>query len=135
MTTESIVQRPWGSYETVKMETNFLIKVIRVRPKQRLSLQSHAHRSESWTIVCGEATVTLADETLLLSEKMNVFIPRGAKHRIHNPSATSELVFVEVQLGDDLSEDDIVRFQDDYGRASNDERTHSNSSPSLSLSS
>lgn len=111
------VKRPWGEYVTVHCGAGFLVKEIRVRPGQRLSLQSHEHRSESWVVVQGTAHVTRGgDPEQLVGARGHVFIPRQVRHRIRNASDTEDLVFVEVQHGETLAEEDIVRYDDDYGR-------------------
>jgi len=108
--------RPWGDFEILRDTDRFKSKVIRVRPGQRLSYQSHRHRSEHWVIVAGHPEVTLDGEILRLSPGEHVFIPQGAKHRIANPGEET-VEFVEVQLGDYFGEDDIERYEDDYERA------------------
>ena len=116
MTTE----RPWGTYEVIRSKLdndNFLLKKIVVNPQQRLSLQSHKHRSEHWVVVKGNGEVTIGEDVLVCSLNTQLFIPRGAKHRIQNTSVETPLVFVEVQVGDILEESDIIRYQDDYSRA------------------
>lgn len=108
--------RPWGDFEVLRDTDRFKSKVIRVRPGQQLSYQSHRHRAEHWVIVSGRPEVVLEDVVHPLVPGDHLFIPRGAKHRIRNP--TAELVeFVEVQLGDYFGEDDIVRYEDDYRRS------------------
>jgi mannose-1-phosphate guanylyltransferase/mannose-6-phosphate isomerase len=108
--------RPWGSYETVSMGDGFRVKRIIVEPGAQLSLQLHHHRSEHWVIVRGTALVRVNDETNLRRENENVFVPIGAKHRIANPGDIP-LELIEVQVGSYLGEDDIIRFEDSYGRA------------------
>ncbi len=111
-----IVTRPWGTYQTIHQEKHFLVKKITVNPGQKLSLQLHHHRAEHWTVVKGVVTVTRGDETFDLKRDQSIYIPLEAKHRMANK--TDEVVeIVEVQVGDDLREEDIVRLQDDYGRA------------------
>jgi len=109
------VHRPWGSYTTLKKEEGFQVKHIVVRPGQRLSLQLHKHRSEHWTIVKGAGEITLGSQQVMLQENERIYIPRETKHRVANHGVIP-LEFVEVQIGDYLEEDDIVRFADDYGR-------------------
>ena len=113
-----ITKRPWGYYEVVRQDEseNFLLKNIVVKPQSRLSLQSHAHRSEHWVVVKGSGTVVVGEDELVCSLNTHVFIPRGAKHRMQNTSDTDDLVFVEVQVGNILQEDDIIRYEDDYSR-------------------
>ncbi len=110
------VYRPWGSYRTLKVGDRFLIKHITLKPGAILSLQRHRHRAEHWVVVDGIARVTRGEETFDLAEDQSTYIPIGTKHRLENPAA-SELHIVEVQSGAILSEDDIERFDDVYGRA------------------
>lgn len=108
--------RPWGSFEVLRDTPRFKSKILRVAPGQRLSYQSHAHRSEHWVVVAGEPEVVLDGELLRPRPGEAVYIPRGARHRIQNPG--SEMVeIVEVQLGTYFGEDDIVRYEDDYERS------------------
>ncbi len=109
-------ERPWGSFEILHEEDDLKIKKIIVKPQQRLSLQSHNHRCENWVIKSGEAEMTLDDKVFHLKKEDSVFIPVKSKHRIKNPG-NELLVFIEVQLGDYLGEDDIIRYQDDYKRS------------------
>ena len=106
------VQRPWGSYVVLEEGPGHLIKKLVVHPGQRTSLQSHTHRSEHWVTVAGAGVFTVGDE-VLTSESAT--IPMGARHRIANPGSEN-LVIIEVQRGALLTEDDIVRYSDDYGR-------------------
>ena len=107
--------RPWGKWAVVDAGPNFTVKRITVNPGGVLSLQMHYGRSEHWTIVGGTAEVTLGDETFTVERNGSVYIPPQTKHRIANRAA-GELVFVEVQCGERLDENDIVRFEDQYGR-------------------
>ncbi len=109
------VHRPWGSYEGIDMGERFQVKRITVRPGASLSLQMHHHRAEHWVVVRGTARVTKGEEVFLLSENESTYIPIGVKHRLENPG-TLPLEIIEVQSGAYLGEDDIVRFEDDYGR-------------------
>ena len=109
------VFRPWGSYETLVSGTNFQVKRIIVDPGQRLSLQLHHHRAEHWVVVKGCAEVENAGVTFLLNEGESTYIGLGAKHRLSNHGSTS-VELIEVQSGTYLGEDDIVRFDDIYGR-------------------
>jgi mannose-6-phosphate isomerase-like protein (cupin superfamily) len=109
-------RRPWGTYEVLEDGDGFKVKKIVVNPGQRLSLQSHKQRNEHWVVTQGIATVTLGDEDITLRPNQYVHIPIGTRHRIQNPG-TEPLVFVEVQCGAYLGEDDITRYQDDYHRA------------------
>ncbi len=109
------VERPWGSYETLEMGSRFQIKHIDVGPGETLSLQKHFHRSEHWIVVSGTAQVTVGEREFLLHENESTYIPAGEKHRLANPGKLS-LHLIEVQCGTYLSEDDIVRLEDTYGR-------------------
>lgn len=109
------VHRPWGSYESIADGPRFQVKRIVVKPGARLSLQMHHHRAEHWVVVQGTAEVQCDDRTLLLSENESTFIPLGARHRLGNPG-TIPLELIEIQSGSYLGEDDIVRFDDAYGR-------------------
>lgn len=109
------VQRPWGSYDSIDAGPRFQVKRIVVNPGASLSLQMHHQRAEHWVVVVGTAKVTRGDETLLLSENESTYIPLGVKHRLENPGRVP-LEIIEVQSGAYLGEDDIVRFQDTYGR-------------------
>ncbi|TAM03765.1 MAG: mannose-1-phosphate guanylyltransferase/mannose-6-phosphate isomerase [Paraburkholderia sp.] len=109
------VERPWGCYDSVDRGERFQVKRIVVKPGGRLSLQLHHHRAEHWVVVRGTARVTRGDESFLLSENESTYIPLGVKHRLENPGKTS-LEIIEVQSGCYLGEDDIVRFDDQYGR-------------------
>ena len=109
------VFRPWGSYEGVQQGERYQVKRIKVKPGQRLSLQMHHHRSEHWIVVRGTAEVTRGDEVFNLTENESTYIPLGVTHRLANPGKLT-LELIEVQVGAYLGEDDIVRFEDQYGR-------------------
>ncbi len=109
------VFRPWGSYDSVDGGTRFQVKRLTVKPGATLSLQMHHHRAEHWIVVSGTARITCDDKVFLLSENESTYIPIGAKHRIENPGKVA-LHIIEVQSGSYLGEDDIVRFEDRYGR-------------------
>ncbi|MCF6247927.1 MAG: mannose-1-phosphate guanylyltransferase/mannose-6-phosphate isomerase [Desulfobacula sp.] len=109
------VYRPWGSYETMDIEKRFQVKRITVKPGAKLSLQKHFHRAEHWTVVSGAAIVTKDEEQLLLKEDESTYISLGTMHRLENPGKIP-LELIEVQSGSYLGEDDIVRFDDVYGR-------------------
>jgi mannose-1-phosphate guanylyltransferase / mannose-6-phosphate isomerase len=109
------VHRPWGSYTVLEESVVYKIKRVTVRPNQKLSLQLHHHRSEHWVVVSGTAEVELDGETRLLRKGESTFVRSGMKHRLRNPGVIP-LEVIEVQLGEYLEEDDIVRFEDDYGR-------------------
>ena len=108
-------QRPWGSYQVIDQGQGYKVKRIEVLPGGMLSLQVHEHRDEHWTMVCGEAFVTRGDEILRVRSNESVFIPRQEKHRLHNRSNRT-CVLIEVQSGDYLGEDDIIRLEDIYKR-------------------
>jgi mannose-1-phosphate guanylyltransferase / mannose-6-phosphate isomerase len=109
------VHRPWGSYTVLEESTNFKIKRIVVLPGASLSLQMHHHRSEHWIVVSGMAKVINGDDTFFININQSTYIPAGHKHRLENPGVL-DLVMIEVQSGEYLGEDDIVRFEDNYGR-------------------
>ena len=109
------VVRPWGTYTVLEDSNHFKIKRIEVKPGQSLSLQMHHHRSEHWVVVSGVAKVTNGDQEILVKRNESTYIPAGQKHRLQNPG-TLPCVMIEVQCGDYLGEDDIVRFEDNYGR-------------------
>ncbi len=109
------VYRPWGYYQSIDAGDRFQVKRLHVNPGQKLSLQMHRHRSEHWVVVSGTAKVTRGDETFLLNENESTYLPLGVKHALENPG-TVPLRLIEVQSGDYLGEDDIVRFEDRYGR-------------------
>jgi mannose-1-phosphate guanylyltransferase/mannose-1-phosphate guanylyltransferase/mannose-6-phosphate isomerase len=111
----SRVFRPWGWFETMDLGTGFKVKRIAVKPGQRLSLQSHRHRAEHWVVVSGTAEVTCGDRVMTLNANESTYIPAGTTHRLGN-AGDSELQIIEVQSGGYLGEDDIVRFDDIYGR-------------------
>tara|TARA_B100001989_G_scaffold249925_1_gene226107 strand:+ start:927 stop:2360 length:1434 start_codon:yes stop_codon:yes gene_type:complete len=107
--------RPWGNYTLLVSEDRWQVKRIEVNPGSMLSLQMHHHRAEHWTVVTGTANIELDEKKIFLGENQSIFIPLGAKHRLHNPGKIP-LVIIEVQTGTYLGEDDIVRFKDEYGR-------------------
>jgi mannose-1-phosphate guanylyltransferase/mannose-6-phosphate isomerase len=109
------VHRPWGWYDSIDAGPRFQVKRIMVKPKGTLSLQMHHHRAEHWIVVTGTAEVTNGDQVILLSENQSTYIPLGQTHRLANPG-TIPLEIIEVQSGGYLGEDDIVRFEDNYGR-------------------
>ena len=109
------VIRPWGSYDSIDTGDRFQVKRISIKPGASLSLQLHHHRAEHWIVVRGTARVTRGDENFVISENQSTYIPLGIKHRLENPGKT-ELEIIEVQSGGYLEEDDIVRFDDKYGR-------------------
>lgn len=109
-------KRPWGSFTVLDEGTGFKVKRIEVLPQKRLSYQKHLHRMEHWYIVQGAAKATLNDAIHQLRTAEALDIGIGDKHRVENPSQSETLIFIEVQRGDYLGEDDIVRFEDDFGR-------------------
>lgn len=109
------VHRPWGTYENIDVESRFQVKRIMVNPGACMSLQMHYHRSEHWVVVKGTAKVTCGDEVFIVTENQSTYIPLGTKHRLENPGKVP-LEIIEIQSGSYLGEDDIVRFDDDYGR-------------------
>ena len=111
--TSDRVHRPWGYYESIHTGASHRVKHIAVSPGARLSLQMHRHRAEHWIVVRGTAIVQRDDETFTLTENQSTFIPLGAKHRLSNPGP-EQLSLTEVQSGDYLGEDDIVRLADVY---------------------
>ena len=111
------VYRPWGKYDLIDTGDHYQAKRITVKPGAKLSVQMHNHRAEHWIVVSGEARVTNGDKTFLLSENESTYIPVGVVHALENPGK-AELELIEVQSGSYLGEDDIVRFEDIYGRSS-----------------
>ncbi|MCH9765127.1 MAG: mannose-1-phosphate guanylyltransferase/mannose-6-phosphate isomerase [Alphaproteobacteria bacterium] len=110
------VHRPWGTYTVLEEGDRFKIKRVEVKPGGRLSLQMHHHRSEHWVVVRGTAKIVNGDNEMVLATDQSTYIPCGHKHRLENPGVM-RLVLIEVQSGDYLGEDDIVRFEDIYGRS------------------
>lgn len=108
-------RRPWGTYEVLDEGTKFKVKRIEVLPGKRLSYQKHAQRAEHWVIVDGTAKVTLDGAEIYVQTGQAIDIPKGSAHRVEN-EGSELLVFIEVQRGSYLGEDDIVRLQDDFGR-------------------
>jgi len=109
------VHRPWGSYDSIGVGPRYQVKCITVKPGASLSLQMHHHRAEHWIVVSGTAEVQVGEETRLLQENQSTYIPIGATHRLRNPGVIP-LKLIEVQSGSYLGEDDIVRYEDDFGR-------------------
>jgi mannose-1-phosphate guanylyltransferase / mannose-6-phosphate isomerase len=109
------VFRPWGSYDSIENGPRFQVKRLKVKPGAVLSLQMHHHRAEHWIVVSGTARITRGDEVFLLEENQSTYIPVGVRHRIENPGKIPVHI-IEVQSGSYLGEDDIVRFEDRYGR-------------------
>ena len=117
--TPSRCDRPWGYYETLSLGRRFQVKAISVKPGAALSLQSHMHRAEHWVVVEGTAKVTVDDTVKLLTENQSIYIPLSAVHRLENPGKMP-LLLIEVQSGSYLGEDDIIRYEDVYGRTTQD---------------
>ena len=109
------IYRPWGYYESIEEDSRWQVKLINVKPSEQLSLQMHHYRSEHWIVVKGTAKVELDNKVELLVENQSTYIPLGSKHRLSNPGKIP-LVLIEVQSGSYLGEDDIIRFEDKYGR-------------------
>ena len=107
--------RPWGTWTVLDAGENFCVKRIKVTPHNILSLQSHEFRSEHWIIIKGEAIVTLDSEKQLKHMNDHIFIPVHTKHRIQNDTS-SDMEFIEIQTGETLDENDIIRYEDNYGR-------------------
>ncbi|AFY43278.1 mannose-6-phosphate isomerase, type 2 [Nostoc sp. PCC 7107] len=110
--------RPWGSFTILEEGRGYKIKRIEVKPGHRLSLQMHHHRSEHWIVVSGTARVTCGDQEILLGNNQSTYVPQCTSHRLENPGVIP-LVLIEVQNGEYLGEDDIIRYQDDYARTEN----------------
>jgi mannose-6-phosphate isomerase len=111
-------RRPWGTFTVLDEGEKFKVKRIEVLPGKRLSYQKHSKRAEHWVVVQGAAKVTLDDREIIVSTGEAIDIATGSAHRVENPG-TDMLVFIEIQRGSYLGEDDIVRLQDDFGRAEN----------------
>ena len=116
--------RPWGGFQTVEEGRGYKVKRLFVRPGQRLSLQRHRFRAEHWVVVSGSPRVIISDRQKRLKPRGSVDVPRGAWHRIENPGRLP-VVLIEVQHGPYLGEDDIIRRQDDYGRAGREAKAKS----------
>ncbi len=111
-----IYYRPWGSYQTLALAPGYQVKILTINSGGRLSLQKHFKRAEHWVVVKGSPTLTINDKTQVYHVNESVYIPKEAVHRIEN-FAQEESVLIEVQVGDYLGEDDIVRIEDVYGRS------------------
>jgi mannose-1-phosphate guanylyltransferase len=109
------VYRPWGKYDSIDSGERYQVKRITVKPGAKLSVQMHHHRAEHWVVVSGKAKVTNGEKTFILSENESTYIPLGVIHALENPGEVP-LEMIEVQSGSYLGEDDIVRFEDIYGR-------------------
>ena len=108
-------ERPWGRYEVLEEQPGFKVKVLEVKPGARLSLQRHRHRGEHWVVVAGTADVVCGEREVKLHRGQHIHIPPETDHRLGN-SSEEALAVIEVQLGDYLGEDDIIRLEDDYHR-------------------
>jgi mannose-6-phosphate isomerase len=108
-------ERPWGSWHVIDVDRGYKVKRIHVKPGCRLSYQTHDHRSEHWVVIFGIATCIVDGETITAGPGHSIDVPQGAKHRLCNDTS-EELVIIEVQRGAYTGEDDIQRFEDDYGR-------------------
>lgn len=115
-TQSEVGERPWGTYTVLEVGPSYKIKRIEVKPGHRLSLQMHHHRSEHWIVVSGTAKVTCDDAETIVYSNQSTYVPQGTRHRLENPGVIP-LVLIEVQNGEYLGEDDIVRYHDDYARA------------------
>jgi mannose-1-phosphate guanylyltransferase/mannose-6-phosphate isomerase len=111
------VSRPWGSFKIIQKAAGYQIKILTILPGQGVSLQKHQHRSEHWMVLEGQALVVVGEERSILGCKDEVVVPQGVKHRLSNPDLKQNCVVVEIQMGDYLGEDDIIRFEDLYGRS------------------
>ena len=111
----NMVHRPWGHYIVITKKENYLIKKIIILPKESISLQMHNHRSEHWIILSGVAHIIIGKNELILKESQSTFVPKRTKHKITNKN-TKPLIILETQLGSILSEQDIIRFDDQYNR-------------------
>ena len=109
-------QRPWGTYTVLEEAPTFKVKRIEVLPGKRLSYQKHSQRAEHWFVVSGSAKVTLDGREITIRAGEAIDVPVGTAHRVENPGS-EDLIFIEVQRGEYLGEDDIVRLEDDFGRA------------------
>ena len=109
--------RPWGNYQSLVKDKRWQVKLINVKPGQKLSLQKHKYRSEHWVVVSGEAKIQIDNKVLTLSENQSTYIPLGIKHRLSNETK-KDLIIIEIQSGSYVGEDDIIRFEDNYGRIS-----------------
>jgi cytidyltransferase-like protein len=110
-----IEKRPWGNYHIIAKNLGYQIKEIKVSVNSKLSLQKHQNRSEFWQIIKGNCKVTVGEKKFDLEDNNNIYIPKDTLHRIEN-TGDQELIFIEIQLGSDIKEEDIVRIEDDYGR-------------------
>lgn len=110
------VHRPWGHYTLIESSTHHQVKRLTIKPNQKISLQLHHHRSEHWVILSGQAHITIGEKTHILNRNESIYIPAHTKHQLANLDTQNNVELIEVQVGDYLGEDDIIRFEDDYGR-------------------
>ncbi len=122
MTVSEISKRPWGQYHKFHQEPGVWVKRVEVNPNSRLSLQKHQYRSEKWIVVAGLGLATVDQKNIPVKQGVVVDVPLGAVHRIAN-TGSEKLVFIEVACGEHLSEEDIIRLQDDYARVPIDKPT------------
>ena len=111
----NVEKKPWGNYHIIAKNIGYQIKEIKVDEGSKLSLQKHTSRSEFWQIIRGKSKIIIEDDEYYLSEGEHIYIPKNTIHRIEN-IGHEELVFIEIQLGETLREEDIIRIEDDYGR-------------------
>jgi len=111
-----IYPRPWGFYKSTLLAEHVQSKIITVFPQGELSLQKHKRREEHWIVIKGEGKIILEETILSVEQGRYIYIPKGCKHKVINSSKTENLIFAEVQLGDYFGEDDIIRYEDKYGR-------------------
>ncbi len=111
----NVEKRPWGNYHIIAKNTGYQIKEIKVNQNSKLSLQKHKSRSEFWQIVKGESKIIIEEKEYFLKKKEHIYIPKNTIHRIEN-IGKEDLIFIEIQLGENLNEEDIIRLEDDYGR-------------------
>ena len=112
---KSLVNKPWGTYKIIDQGKNYLVKKILVKTGGKLSLQSHNNRHEHWTVVSGVAEVSLNEKKIKLESNQSIQIPKRSKHSLEN-KYKEDLIIIEVWYGENLSEEDIIRYEDIYGR-------------------
>lgn len=112
---QELVDRPWGTYQVLEEGPSYKIKKVVVNTNNKLSLQKHSHRSEHWVVVSGVAKVRNAEKEFIVNVNESIYIPKNTIHRLENPGIIP-LILIEVQSGEYLGEDDIERFEDEYGR-------------------
>jgi len=116
---QNTVKRPWGEYKILEEGSGFQVKKLTINAKSSISLQSHNKRSEHWTVINGAPIVTNGNNKTTLMKNESIYIPKNAKHRIENPN-DGIVEIIEVQVGDYIEEDDIIRYEDQYNRTSDD---------------